>query len=314
MSVREIKQEKADKLWISTTGYRTLLVLRALIEKSRTIEELVDIVKKNPIACKSASKDTIRIVINSIKTAGCEIIRPSKANNYKYELIKHPFALSLNKDELKSLVSLREKMSHKISLSEIFTLNDLYSKIAALTFDEDKINYINNSQPFKTIDRKLYYELYKPEILNKKIQVRYHSPKTGIEDIYVVPKKIIHENEKVYLLCYNCKYENYGILNLERIIKINSVDISKAQIVSKTYDVIYELTGESLKTFEPKEYEKVIQKTEKKTTISAKIEDEFMFIQRILQFGCDFKIISPDFFKEILINKIKLIQKGYKND
>ena len=73
------------------------------------------------------------------------------------------------------------------------------------------------------------------------------------------------------------------------------------QIVSiktdKTYQIIRELSLPNI------------------TYISiAKIEDEFMFIQRILQFGTDFNIISPDFFKEILINKIKLIQKGYKND
>lgn len=314
MDVRIKKEYNTDKFWISTTGYRTLLILRALIEKSRTIEELVDIVKKNPIVSKSASKDTIRIVINSLKAAGCEITRPSKANKYKYELEKHPFVLSVSNNELKNIIYLREKFSDNINLSEVFTLNDLYSKIGLLTFDEEIKNFIDNSQPFKTINRKLYYELSKPEILNKKIQIRYNSPKFGKEDLYIIPKKIIYENGKVYLFCFNCKYEKIGILNFERIIKINSVDLSKSQIVSNSYDVEYELTSEALKTFEPKEYEKITKKSNGKITVIAKIEDEFMFIQRILQFGTDFNIISPDFFKEILINKIKLIQKGYKND
>ena len=42
------------------------------------------------------------------------------------------------------------------------------------------------------------------------------------------------------------------------------------------------------------------------------MENEFCFIQRILLLGSDFKINSPEFFREKLINKLKLIQKGYK--
>jgi hypothetical protein len=308
------KEEKAEKSWISTTGYRTLLILKSLIEKSRTIDELVEVVKNNPLVCKSASKDTIRIAVNTLKTAGCMISRPSKANNYKYELLKHPFVLSVNDDELEKLITLREKFSAEIPLNEIFTLNDLYSKIAGMTFDDEKISYINNSQPLKTIDRKILNELSKPEILNKKIQIKYKSPEFGEENIYIVPKKIIFENGKVYLWCYNYKYEGLGFLNIERILKINNVDISKNVTVSNYYNVVYELTGDIVKAFEPKEYETVLNKTDNKITVNAKIENEFMFVQRILQFGADFKVLKPDFFREILINKIKLIQKGYMND
>ena len=314
MKIKIRKEEKTEKSWISTTGYRTLLILKSLIEKSRTIDELVEIVKNNSVVCKSASKDTIRIAINTLKTAGCEIVRPSKANNYKYELIKHPFVLSMNDDELEKLITLREKFSTKITLNEIFTLNDLYSKIAMMTFDDEKISYINNTQPLKTIDKKILYELSKPEILNKKIQISYKSPEFGEENFYIVPKRIIYENEKVYLWCYNCKYEGYGLLNTERILKINAVDISKNVTVASHYNVVYELTGDIVKSFEAKEYETILDKTAEKITINAKIENEFLFIQRILQFGADFKVLSPDFFREILINKIKLIQKGYSND
>ena len=179
---------------------------------------------------------------------------------------------------------------------------------------EEKINYIENSQPLKTIDKKILYELSKPEIINKKVQVCYKSPEFGEEKIYIVPKKIIYDNEKVYLWCYNFKYEGLGLLNIERILKINSIDILKNINIFNHYNVVYELTGEAVNSFEPKDYETILVKSDDKIKVNAKIENEFLFIQRLLQFGTDFKVISPDFFREILINKIKLIQKGYIND
>ena len=111
MEVQKQSRESFNKFWISTTGYRTFLVLQSLMQKSRTIDELVEIIQKNPYANKAVSKDTIRLDIVTLKKAGCEISRPSKANNYKYELLKHPFILNLSEEEIQILIDLREKLA-----------------------------------------------------------------------------------------------------------------------------------------------------------------------------------------------------------
>ncbi len=76
-------QEAKEKNWISLTAYRTLFVLKLLIEKPRTLDELVKELKSNKITEKSISKDTVRITINTLKTSGCVFKRTTKANNDK---------------------------------------------------------------------------------------------------------------------------------------------------------------------------------------------------------------------------------------
>ena len=55
-----------QKVWISLTGYRILIVLTALMQKSCTINELVKIVENNKLINKVTSKDTIRIDLNTL--------------------------------------------------------------------------------------------------------------------------------------------------------------------------------------------------------------------------------------------------------
>ncbi len=312
MNINLWNDEKDNRLKISITGYRTLLIFKALLEKSHTIDELVEIVKENEVVGKSASKDTIRLDINTLKLAGCVITRPSKANNYKYELVSHPFSLYLSDEEFEYFIKLREKFAKEISVKEVFVLNDFYKKIFSLVSDEEQKEFADNSEPLKTTDRKIFSQLSNPKIINKKIQITYKSPKYGEETFYVIPKKIIYENEKVYLWCYNCKYAGIGILNLDRIVKINIIDLKEKVETEQQYTVVYELFMNEIENFELQDYETIVEQSKDKIKIKAVVNNEFLFMQRILQFGTSFKIILPEFFKEKVINKIRLIQKGYE--
>ena len=312
MSIDKQLEEKTDKFWISTTGYRTLLILKSLMEQSLTIDELVNIVKNNKFANKSFSKDTIRLDILTLKSVGCIINRPSKANKYKYQLVYNPFTLALSADELSALVKIREKFAGDISVEEVFVLNSLYKKIAQLTFNQYQTDYIENSKPLINIDKKLFNQLSNPKIKNKKIRVVYNSPKFGEEQIYIIPHKTVYENGKVYLWCYSDKYKTNSLLNVERIKDILEINISKDYEHSSLYNVVFELSGDAMTTYNKQENETIIESNPDKIVINATVDNEFLFVQRMLQFGTNLKIISPVFFKEKLINKIKLIQKGYE--
>lgn len=282
------------------------------MEKSHTVDELVQIIEKNKIINKVTSKDTIRIDLNTLKRAGCKISRPSKANNYKYELLSHPFTFKLSNKELKVLLRLRDKLTQEMDWKDVLIFNELYRKIASVTFNEELINEIENTKPLINVNADILEELSSPLIAGKKVQIIYNSPEFGEEKLDIIPQKISFENGKLYLWCYSYKYKMNSLLNIERIVKINFVDISQTIETKSSYDVTYSIVGNALKTFEPKEFEEVIEKTKDLIKVLAHVENEFYFIQRLLLFGKDFKIIAPDFFKEKLINKIKLMQKGYK--
>ncbi|MBQ4123983.1 WYL domain-containing protein [bacterium] len=305
-------EQNNDKVWISITGFRTLLLLASLIEKPRTIDELVEIVKKHNVTEKSVSKDTIRITLNTLKSIGCEINRPQKTNNFKYALIKHPFSLNLSKEEVDSLLLIRERLANELSWKKVLILNSFYEKFFRLTKNQNYISLVENTKPLCEIDIKILTDVSNSKIIGKKVNLKYNSPQFGIEDIDVIPQKMTYENTRLYLWCYSYKYERTSILNVERIKKINTVSALKTDINSDSYEVQYMVFGSSAKEFSPENNEKIIEKTNDFIIVKAMVLNEFWFIQRLLLFGREFKIISPYFFKEKLINKIKLIQKGYK--
>lgn len=305
---------KEHKSWISLTGYRTLFVLKLLLEKPRTIDELIAELSQNKNTQKSLSKDTVRITLKTLKSAGCVFAKSSKTNGYKYEILSHPFNLELSNDELDSLIKLRNKASLDLDWKDVFGLNKLYKKIISLTKNQDNIEMINSSAPLFDVDEDILAQLSSPKLLGKKIQIKYYSPKNGEEIFDIVVGKISYDEGKLYLHCFNYKYNSNGLLNIERIKEIQTVYLSQTLQENYLYEVVYELFGESKCGFEKKDFETILEENEEKLTVKACVNNEFCFVQRLLLFGADFKIISPDFFREKLINKIKMIQKGYENE
>ena len=312
MAELKLQQENSKKTWISITGYRILIVLKSLIEKDRSVEELIEILANNSITAKAVSKDTIRLTIKTLKAAGCIFDKPSTANGYKYHLIYHPFALKLTDNEFKVLLQLREKLAENPPFDTVLDINALYKKISMIISDKEQQQTIEDTKPLKDVNETVLYQISNPKLEGKRVQIKYFSPKNGLEDIDIIPQRISYENGKIYLWCYIFKYNTNSMLNIEKIKKISNVNISEDFKVPDSYEVIYKISGNAFQTFEPKEYEQIIKKDEKSMIIKANVANEFWFIQRILLFGCDFNIISPDFFKEKLINKLKLIRKGYE--
>ncbi len=312
MNIQLQNLKKETNLWISLTGFRTLFILKLLLEKSRTRKELIDYLKKDKRISKSVSQDTLRVTINTLKASGCKISRPSKKNGYRYELISHPFNLNLSDTEFKALLKLRDRCSENLSWKQILTLNNLYEKIFFLTKNPDYINTIQETMPLAEINKVLLHELSNPKLAGRKIQINYLSTKNGEENLDIVPHKIKNENGKLYLWCYIFKYKMNNLLNLEKIKKINFISAEKYDIEDSLYDVTYKLSGASMLDFEIKDYETVIEKTKDYIIVKAEVNNEFWFIQRLLQFCGDFTIISPDFFREKLINKVKSIRKLYE--
>lgn len=306
--------EKRKKIWISLTGYRTLLILKLLIEKSRTANEIINILKNNKITNKSVSKDTVRLTINTLKAAGCKISRPSRTNGYTYVLKSHPFALNLTDEEFSVIMKMRNETALNLHWEKVFILNDLYEKIMQVSASEEKINYNADTKPFPNIDINFIKKFEEYIASSRKVQIRYNSPKNGDEDIDIIPEKISYENGMLYLIAYSFKYNEKSLFSFERIKAINSVYLFSSHEKENTYEVVYKVTGNFVYTFEKKDYETIIERKNNAIIVKAVVDNEFCFMQRVLSFGTDFKIISPSFFREKLINKIKQIQKGYENE
>ena len=313
MESKKRVQQESKKTWISLTGYRTLYVLKLLLEKSRTIDELVELLRANQYTNKSLSKDTVRITINTLRAAGCEISGLNKESNYKYILYSHPFVLNFTSEELDALVKLRKNASDNLSWKKILIVNELFDKIFALTKNENQIDLIDSAKIFADISKDILDELVNPNVLNKRMTIKYLSPKNGEEIFDIIVGNISFSDGKLYLSCFNYKYNSKSLLNIERIKEVVSISMLEETQQQYLYEVEYELFGDSFSLYEQAEYETIIETKDNSLIIKALVDNEFTFIQRLLLFGADFRIISPDSFREKLVNKIKLIQRGYEN-
>ena len=123
------KSQQDKKIWISTTAYRILYLLQAMLKENRSKKELVKLVSDNNLINKANSEDTVNSTIKTLRKAGCKINRPLKKNNYKYQLVSTPFNLNLSEYETKILLELRNKLYSEFDWKEVFIINDLYEKI-----------------------------------------------------------------------------------------------------------------------------------------------------------------------------------------
>lgn len=78
------------------------------------------------------------------------------------------------------------------------------------------------------------------------------------------------------------------------------------------FDATFKLLNNAVDEYIPEEGETIIEKGKDYIIIKARVNNEFKFIQRLLSFGCDFRIISPASLKAKVLEKLKLIQKGYE--
>ena len=259
MESKKRVQQESKKTWISLTGYRTLYVLKLLLEKSRTIDELVELLRANPYTNKSLSKDTVRITINTLRAAGCEISGLNKESNYKYILYSHPFVLNFTSEELDALGKLRKNASDNLSWKKILVVNELFDKIFALTKNEKQIDLIDSAKIFADISKDVLDELVNPNVLNKRMTIKYLSPKNGEEIFDIIVGNISFSDGKLYLSCFNYKYNSKSLLNIERIKEVVSISMLEETQQQYLYEVEYELFGDSFSLYEQAEYETIIE-------------------------------------------------------
>lgn len=314
-------EHHTDKSNITKTGYRALFLIMQLIQKPLSRDELVEILEADPIIKKDLSKDTITNTINTLRKAGCIISRPTQKTNNKYVLKSHPFNVLLSKEQIDALQTFRNCVVSNGDWRFLVYLNNLYLKISKFAPDEQSREILCTKHPFNEISLDIINNLLLFIKTKRKAVFVYKSPKHGLENLEFSPEYITFENEKLYVWGHNLKYDSFGYLRIDKIKEINT-DLYKAPkasddgFIKTSVDVEYVLKGYSAKTFIANEYEQ-IQETlsdgEYSLKILATVNNEFNFYQRILSFGADCKILTPDSVKNEFVEILKSIKAGYEN-
>ncbi len=306
---------------ISKTGYRALFLLINLLKSPLSRDEILEIFKNDFIVQNSLSKDSVTNTINALKKAGCIISRPTQRTKNKYILRYHPFKTYLNKNHVEALQTLRENVVTLGDWELLIKLNDLYTKFAYFVEDDEVKNILLYNHPLKNIDINLLRRLISYCKSKQFININYISSINGAEGLDFIPEYITLENEKLYLWGYNKKYNEFAFLRIDKINQVNAVFFIDESSQSKHYHkeetiVTYKLKGLSAMMYLTEIGEKIIEESPEKEyqlTITAKVSNKFSFLQKILSYGTDCLIISPDSIKKELLKKLETMKSSYKN-
>ena len=299
---------------ISLTAYRAIKLLEMLLNSPCSSEKIINSFSKDPITERSATKDSLRITINSLKAAGCKIKRPSAKTNYCYVLEEHPFRIKFSKKDLMLLNKIRNYILDQRDWKNVIKINRFYDKISEIIENGELKDILKYKKPFAKIRPEIISVLEKETIINKEIIINYASTSKRINKINIIPDKIFCESGKLYIWAWYFKRNSYSYFNVEKIISIPDIKKTDYNPPKGKYFAIYELYGDGIKDFICEPEEKILSKKENKLVISYNVVNEFKFFQRLLAFGKDFNLLEPDFAKKELSNKLSLILERYKNE
>lgn len=296
---------------MSLTGYRTLVILNALMESPKTNDEINNCLLNNQYINERFSSDTLRIYINSLRAAGCEIIGANKSNNKKYKLISHPFDYDIKKTQLKALSKLYKSIYDKIDINEALAIENLFEKISDLIKNENTKDFLKNISMLKGVNKTILNDLLLYCKNKNQITFLYNSPKSGEKEIEIIADKLAFKSEKLYLWGNNLTHKEYSYFALDRILKICSIQMFKGEESFPAIKVVYELYNSN--DYVPRSDEKIIEKTPDKLVIEVISKNEFSLMQRMLYMANDCKIIEPQSFKAKLLDKLKNMEECYEN-
>jgi hypothetical protein len=198
------------------------------MQGDKTKAEIFDFFKNN-YSDLNMSPDILRLDINTLKTAGFEIITGEKKENYKYSLRWNPLKIHLTKSEISVINQIKNLIIQSSNLSAIIDLYKLFEKISGFVNDEETKEKFLDFGYLHNIDFKLLKELNSLCERKKCIEILYNSPNSKKKHIKIRCYEITHDKDtnKIYLWGFASGY-NEGKLayfRAEKIIKITKKSI-----------------------------------------------------------------------------------------
>ena len=294
---------------ICHSAYKGLFLLKYLLVKPLSKEEIFEVFKSDDLAPQDISTENIRVILNTLKGFGCKISKPLSKNDNKYELLEHPFCIKLNKKEIKLINKFRKNPACKNTLDYALGLNSFVNTMCLMIQDNETKEALQNRNLLPEINISLINRLKQCCENKSTVLLTYLSGKK-LSELKMETSFLKYEKDRLYVWGYIYKYNEIAYLRADKIKDI--------KIISNTQKPKEDLGTIRFKVFYPnyivnEEVEKIVEEKENEITIDYKIENKFKAIQKFLEMGDNCKIISPESFKKEFIQIVKKIKEGYKN-
>ncbi len=295
---------------ISLTGTRALLMVGLLMKAPRSLEDLRKAFIDLKIMEPEHSDDILRIDLNTLRTMGCEISRSSAKTGFKYVLQKHPFSLNITEEDVLLLKKIYKKIKDNSGISLLLKYDELFKKLAFHVANDEIREKLYGISVLK------YFDVEKLNVLkndcdnNSILTLIYKNPTArDIDTKEVCAKKLVFQNDKVYLYAYDLAKKESVILNIKRIKSIlsrqnnyNNIDVE---------DICVRFFIKKQCENDISENEKIKEIREDGCIVEGKYHNEFVAIQRMLSFGANCIVFEPQDIKTKIIQKLKDMRKNY---
>ncbi len=297
---------------MSFSGFKAMLIFSLLVNSPKTYAEIKKEIENNEYLKETVSTDTIRIYMNSLKQAGCQIKRINEGRIVKYYIDSHPFTLKISDSQVKSIIKVYKAISKSIEISDFLELNAFFDKISPYISNEDLKLKLKKLSPINNIDYDLISDLMKYAKSNTEITILYNAKNSGKrKEIDIITDKVSIINGKLYLTGYNSEYKNYGEFLVSNIIKIVSVNMQSPKLESPEYIIQYEYLKDDNTVFEPNDEETITEETENHVIVEIKSRNKFAIMQRILSHSNKCRVLSPENYRQEIIAILKNMKEGY---
>lgn len=303
--------ENTELNQISLTGARALVLIGLLTTNPRTFQEIKENLINLKLFDERNSDDVLRIDFNTIKEMGCEIVRFSSDDGFKYSITKHPFSFTITKEEVEVL---KKVYNYVKKFSDLYTLmeyDELFKKIAFYICDEESKEIILGISVLKHYDLQMIKDLLLDCKQRRVLELRYK--KSFLSKDFkkeIVVKEVVFKNDKIYLYGFDMGKNVQTVLNVKRIISIISRKLQKKYFSPELVKIKFLLKGVDKSNLE--ENEEIISASENEIIVEGHYYNTFFAMQRMLYFGKNCIVLEPDGFKKKLIEKIKEMKNIYE--
>lgn len=296
---------------INHAGYRVIELLKELIKRPLSMEELLEIVEDT--SNNSYRKELINKYLNTLKLLNIFVV---KQKDNKYYIQKSLAPVDFNEKDL-SLIKLIENSLPQIQGQELKeqlagalqVIEKNFSDNTYNILDEKEIKpYISNFQ-LALYDKNLKkFEKYCKDKL--KLTIIYPDDETGKPEKYnIAPVKIIYKNNNAALIGYY-----YGSNAYKEFLLKNIIDVCQTPQISTLNlagSVTFKLKNRLAASYKLKEGETIIEQGIDYIIVSNNLEDKDLILKRLIRYFDNCEILYPKTMKEKMLNLINDMESIY---
>ncbi|MDD3593321.1 MAG: WYL domain-containing protein [Candidatus Gastranaerophilales bacterium] len=291
------------------TSYNALLCLDYMLEHPDfDIDEVSEFLEKSNDVFYS--KETILKYIRTFKLFGIDIKRKNAENNFNksYKLVDFPVKIRFNNGEVDILEDIFTTLKSFYFSPNDYNVEEFADRIK-LFLEADKLVFEPKMQQALRADNFNNVLLAKLKDLCKANQRLFVTKSDGTR-MEFEPVGLTVLKNRLYCAGMCLKEKSNMLIDISDIKSVVRLPV-KNKFSQYKVTVEFKLYGKLANSYTLKKGEKFLEKTPSYTSVQGKFNDKKLFFNRVLRYGKNCEIISPDFLRKDFYLYIKKIQSMY---